>query len=336
MPPRGTAPRLERILVLVPWVIAHPGSRVDEVCERFGMTRAELLADLDLLFVCGLPPFGPGDLIEAYVEGDHVVIDAADYLARPMRLTRGEAVGLLVMGRAIASLPAVADADSLHRGLGKLARALAPEDARAAADLAERVAVELEGAGGEPMLAALRDAIAGRGSVRITYYSFGRDELTERDVDPSVVFSALGNWYLVAHDHASGEERVFRVDRIKELAPTGATFEVPAGSEAAAARGTLFAPSPSDVEVTLELSPAAAWVREVTPHERSEELPDGRTRLTLRTPHLEWLERLLLRLGGDATVVGPAELGGRVRERARRAVAAYAARGARGPQAAKR
>jgi len=50
-----TAKRLNRILAMLPWVIEHPGTPVDEVCERFGYTRAELAADLDLVFVCGLP-----------------------------------------------------------------------------------------------------------------------------------------------------------------------------------------------------------------------------------------------------------------------------------------
>ena len=325
MPRVAATPRLERLLALVPWVMAHPGVTVAEVCERFKVTREELAADLDLLFMCGLPPFGPGDLIVAYIEGDQVVIEEADYLSRPLKLSRWEAVRLLVTGRALAKLEGLAEADSLQRALAKLEAALSPQEAAAAAALAERVAVELEGTGAEPMLAELREAIANRRRLRITYYSFGRDEISERKIDPYVVFGALGNWYVSAHDHASGEDRVFRVDRIKEMSATEQTFEQPEGFDPAhVAGGPLFVPSARDVEVTLDLAPRAGWVREITPHDRAEELPDGWTRMTLRTPHFQWLARLVLRLGADVRVVAPPELADRVKETAVNALANYA------------
>ena len=326
MPRVAASPRLERLLALVPWVMAHPGVTVAEVCERFKVTREELAADLDLLFMCGLPPFGPGDLIVAYIEGDQVVIQEADYLARPLKLTHWEAVRLLVTGRALARLEGVPEADSLHRGLAKLEAALAPEEAAAAAALAERVAIELEGTGAEPMLAGLREAIADHRRLAITYYSFGRDEISEREIDPYVVFGALGNWYVSARDGASNEQRIFRVDRIKEMKTTGESFEPPADLDASAiARGPLFVPSPHDVEVTLDLAPAAGWVREITPHDGAEPLADGWTRITLRTAHLQWLARLVLRLGGDVRVVGPGELVGLVEQTAQKALARYSA-----------
>ncbi len=324
MPRLGASPRLERLLMLVPWVMAHPGATVDEVCERFKITREDLVGDLELLIVCGLPPFGPGDMIEAWIDGDHIHLAAADYLSRPLRLTRWEAVSLLVMGRALASLPGLTEGDSLHRALAKIEEALSPEEAAAAADLASRVAVELEGTGAEPLLADLRDAIADRKRLRVTYYSFGRDQITEREIDPYVVFSTLGNWYVLAHDGASGEERLFRVDRIKDLAPTGETFAPPGDFDPErAAAGRLFVPSARDIEVTLDVSPDAGWVLEVTPHDRAEQRKDGWTRLTLRTSHLEWLERLVLRLGDAVKVVAPDVLGDRVREAAARTLAGY-------------
>lgn len=324
MPRVAASPRLERLLALVPWVMAHDGVTVAEVCDRFKITRDELAADLNLLYVCGLPPFGPGDLIVAYIEGDRVVIEDADYLARPLRLTRWEAVRLLVTGRALARLEGMPEAESLHRGLAKLEAALTPEEAAAAARLAEQVAVELEGTGAEPLLGELREAIAGRKRVAITYYSFGRDEISERTIDPYVVFGALGNWYVSALDGASGEQRVFRVDRIKQIAVTAESFEPPADFDAAAvARGPLFVPSPQDIDVTLELAPAAGWVREITPHDRVEPAADGWTRMTLRTAHLAWLARLVLRLGDDVRVVGPGELADLARETARKALEAY-------------
>jgi glyoxylase-like metal-dependent hydrolase (beta-lactamase superfamily II) len=44
------------------------------VCSRFGYTRAELARDLAAVFVSGLPGYGPGDLMVAYIDGDEVVV----------------------------------------------------------------------------------------------------------------------------------------------------------------------------------------------------------------------------------------------------------------------
>src|SRR6266568_4361028 len=102
-PEASAAGRLQRLLALVPWVMAHPDSTVDEVCARFAMTREALAADLELLFMSGVPPYGPGDLMEAWIEGERVHIGLADYFARAPRLTWREAAGLYLAGRALAS-----------------------------------------------------------------------------------------------------------------------------------------------------------------------------------------------------------------------------------------
>ena len=79
---------------------------------------------------------------------------------------------------------------------------------------------------GEPgQLAAIRDAVAHHRRVEIEYWSAGRDELTTRRIDPEVVFFATGEWYVGAYCHRARDERMFRVDRIRSVEPTGETFE---------------------------------------------------------------------------------------------------------------
>ena len=323
MPPASAADRIRRILVMVPWVMAHPGCTVTEVCERFGMTREELTADFDTLLVCGLPPFTPADLIEAFIDGEQVEIRMADYLARPPRLSRSEAIALLVMGRAVAQLPGFEEAGSLRSALEKLRGAIAPHDAEQARALTEVVDVDLNTTGVES-LPDLRSAIRERARLRIQYWSAGRGEMSEREVDPLLVFAAGGNWYLAAHDHHSGEERLFRVDRIKEAARTGSTFEAPEGfDERRFEDPALFTPSSSDIEVAVDVWPGASWLRESVPYERADELAGGKVRLHLRTAHTGWLIGSLLTAGADARAVSPQDLVEQVRAAAQRTLALY-------------
>ena len=58
MSPRPqSAARLQRMLALVPWILAHPGVTLPELAERFEIDEAELELDLELLPMCGLPPY---------------------------------------------------------------------------------------------------------------------------------------------------------------------------------------------------------------------------------------------------------------------------------------
>jgi proteasome accessory factor C len=71
-----TVTRISRILALIPYVLDRETVDVQEVVDRFGYTRDELSRDLNTIFVCGLPGYGPGDLMEAYIDEDEVIIDA--------------------------------------------------------------------------------------------------------------------------------------------------------------------------------------------------------------------------------------------------------------------
>jgi proteasome accessory factor C len=180
----------------------------------------------------------------------------------------------------------------------------------------ERVDVELA-----PVSAGVLDTVRAAAEehrrLEIDYYSFGRDVLTTRVVEPWRVFNAEGQWYLEGWCQQVQGERLFRADRIRRAAPLEATFVPPEpGPEPATYRGR-----PEDPIVVLDLAPAARWIAERYPNEGLESRPDGTVRVTLRVSERAWLERVLLRAGRDAVVVeGDAKLGP---EAARRLLARY-------------
>ncbi|HEY5077465.1 MAG TPA: WYL domain-containing protein, partial [Acidimicrobiia bacterium] len=205
MSPRALAgPEIQRILALVPWIVAHPASPKPEIAARFGITVEQLDDDLALVLMIGVPPYSPGDYLDVEDEDGNVTIRLAEYFRRPLRLTPAEGLALLAAGRALLAVPG-SDPD------GPLATALAKlEDALELPGLVVDV--------GEPgQLAATRDAVAHHRRVEIAYWSAGRDELTTRRIDPEVVFFATGEWYVGAYCHRARDERMFRVDRIRSV-----------------------------------------------------------------------------------------------------------------------
>jgi proteasome accessory factor C len=308
--------RLRRLLVVVPYIVRHPGVPVEEITRLFEVGEADLLDDLNLLFVSGLPPYGPGDLIDVQVEEGRVWIGMADYFSRPVRLTRTEALALYLKGKALLGAPGLEEAPDLTAALAKIEAGLGEETL---ARLADRVAV---GGGGHAAraLAAVRAAVDRRERLEVDYYSASRDQLATRRIDPEHVFSGLGNWYVVAWDHLSQDERLFRVDRIRAVRHTAETFQ-PRGLLGAGR--PLYTRSDRDIMVRLSLAPSARWVAEYYEIERAIQHPDGSMEVILPAKDLAWVARLILRLGGEATVLHPPELAGMVAGEARRTLELY-------------
>lgn len=283
-----TARRLSRLLSMLPWVIAHPGTTVDELCERFGYSRGELLSDLNLVFVCGLPGYGPGDLMEAYVDDDEVTVDLADYFSSSVRLTPTEALGLLAAGMALLSSGQAGPA--LESAVDKLSRVVL-------GDQADVIFVELPA---EPeMVSLLRTAASDHRVVELTYTSLGKGETTDRSVEPWTVFSSLGNWYLTAHCRRAGAERIFRVDRIRAARMSTESFEPPEDIPEPAVG---YTPSQDDIRATIRLGPAAQWVADYYPVDVVRRDTKGMV-VRFSAPDPSVPARLLVRLGADAELL---------------------------------
>ena len=166
----------------------------------------------------------------------------------------------------------------------------------------------------------MQRAIQARHTVTIDYYAFGKDERSVRRVDPHRLYADQGHWYLAAFCHEAGGDRIFRADRIRQITTLDTTFEPPRDEPNLA----VFRPAPDDPRVTIDLAPSARWVVEQYPTEAHEERDDGVVRVTLAITARPWLERLLVRLGPEATVVEEhPSLSGATTEAAARILARY-------------
>ena len=318
----GATERLARLLALVPYLMARPGARLEDVAQAFGVDEDRLADDLELLFVCGLPGHLPDDLIEASIEGGVISISNADTIARPLRLGADEALALLVGLRTLRevpeAIPGLSDPGALDRTIAKLERA---SGEAAAGSAAVAVAVEAEA----DVTRVVREALEAGRRLHLRYYVPARDETTERDVDPMRLLLVEGRTYLEAWCRKVEDVRLFRLDRVVGLEVLDVAAEVPAEAVARDVDDGLFRPSESDQLVTLALRSSARWVAEYYPCESVEDLPDGTTVVRLRTPDVRWVRRLALRLGAAGRVVDPPELVDEVRAAALAALERYAA-----------
>jgi predicted DNA-binding transcriptional regulator YafY len=315
----GATERLSRLLTMVPWLLTHQGVELSQAAAEFGVDEAQVVKDLELLFVCGTPGHLPDDLIEAEWEGGRVFVDNADSIARPLRLGVDEALALVVGLRTLAEVPGLGERAAVDRALAKLEAA-----AGAAAAGAQSVHVVLEAGAEAEVLAATREALAGHRRLRLDYLVPSRDETTRRDVDPMRIQTVESRWYLEAWCHRAEAVRLFRLDRIVAIEVLDEDGTPPPQARSRDLDEGLFSSGPDDLTVTLEVAPAARWIVDYYPVESVEELAGGRLLVRMRTADTLWLQRLVLRLSGQARVLEPAELGANVARVAADALSAYA------------
>jgi proteasome accessory factor C len=319
--PGDTAPdQVARLLALVPYLLARGEVRLDDAAAHFGTDADQIERDLRLLFMTGLSPGLPGDLIEVdleALEGDRIIrVDNADYLARPVRFSPAEATSLVVALRTMVEA--------------------APEEAR---DVIERTLTTLEQAAGQegegllrlhvtptPLEASavvpvLESAIAHGHQVEIGYHVPSRDEESQRLVDPRGLARVEDLLYLDAWCHTAQGDRAFRVDRI--LSAT--ELETPVADPGARARdltGGWFTDGETTT-VTLRLAPPARWVVEYYQVTAQRPGPDGTVDVDLEVASEQWVRSLLLRLAPHATLLAPAHYAEALTAEARATLSLY-------------
>jgi proteasome accessory factor C len=309
--------RLPRLLSLVPYLLARPGIRLAEAAADFGVSTGQLREDLNLLWVCGLPGYGPGDLIDlAWSEDDTLTVTHDAGIRRPLRLSTNEALALIVALRTLAEVPGLEGGDAIDRALAKLEAA-----AGGAAAGTSRMAIRVEAE--EATLAGVRRALDEHRALHLTYYTAGRDETTERTVDPTRLLLVEGRSYLEGWCRRAEAIRLFRLDRIDALRLLDEPAAPPPDAPAVDVRGGVFRPSPDHELVVLRLAPQARWVADFYPTESVVDQPDGDLVVSLRAADRSWVSRLVLGLGASVSVVQPRDLAEEVRGLARAALQAY-------------
>ncbi|MBP2183265.1 proteasome accessory factor C [Amycolatopsis magusensis] len=309
---RGSTERMPRLLALVPYLLARPGIEIDEAARDFGVHPRQLRKDLELLWMCGLPGYGPGDLIDLSFEGETVTVTFDAGMRRPLRLTGAEATSMLVALRALAETPGVVDSDAVNRAIAKIEAAAG--EARPSGVVVGTGVREAENTARARR--TVSEALKARKALRLRYYTASKDEITERTVDPMRLLIVQSFGYLEAWCRRAEGVRLFRLDRIDGAEVLDERAAPPPDARPTDLSHGVFAERPGQGEADLVLERDLRWVAEYYPCEELAELDGGRLRVRMRYGDESWMVRLVLGLGGRVQVERPAELASAVRRRA--------------------
>jgi proteasome accessory factor C len=318
--PRDARDKLALLLSLIPYLMDHEGTTVEQVARAFDTSAEQIRDAVRLIAVTGVPgesrAYLADDLFDIdwdeLEEHDRVVLRHTVAIDDSPRLSAREAAALIAGLQYLSSLPEHADRDAVASLMAKLEHGTTSG--------AAQVAVSPEVL--DVAVATLRDAVAARTQVEFDYVN-ARGDSERRTVDPLRVESVNDDWYLRGWCHLREAVRTFRLDRMDALESTG----VPITEHAAAVvlPERLFQGSPDDLIVSVDVATTAMpLIADFIPDNAPCAVEGDVVHTTVRVAHFRGLGRMVARFAGAVTVTAPAEAVAAVAEWARAGAARYA------------
>ena len=207
----NAALRAIRLLDLVPYIVAHPGISITELAKEFSITRDEVLKDLNLLFLCGLPGYTPLELIDISFDEESVVIRDPQNLAAPRNLNESEAlIARIALAALEESTPRTSSAYlqivALREKIAKAFSSSIPASAITFTLDKERATLE-----------AIEAAIMQELDLEITYNNVTKDSSSRRSITPISIIAEDKRTLVSAYCHSAKALRTFNLAQISEV-----------------------------------------------------------------------------------------------------------------------
>lgn len=302
--PENAAERALRLLDIVPYVVQNQGIAVSDLADHFGIKKEELLKDLNLLFLCGLPGYTPLELIDLSVEDDVVVIRDPQNLAQPRNFTFSE---VLVLRIALAALQEIVPtSSSVYARLSDLRRKL--EHTFSAEIPPQAVNFQLDKSGFTSDLIKL--AIREGNNLEISYLNPSKDEITTREITPFKLQVLDDRVLLVSYCHLAQSQRTFNLAQIQQARMVeGVAAKLVANSE-----------FPDSTSVSLQIESSTSEFMKSNSR-RLKKILDNKYVIEIHSP--QWLIRNVMSEPGIQVEL-PSELRNQIHEEANGALLRYA------------
>ncbi len=287
--------RTDRLVAILLELQAKQSLRAEDLAQHFEVSVRTVYRDLEALSETGVP------LVATPGKG-YRLMDG--YFLPPLAFSASEAALLVLGGELIKQRVDAELRSSAETALAKLESVL-PKERRATVDEWRRhMQFFSSGAGDDPRLAKLRQAIQERRVVRLHYHAFRKAEPETRDVEPVQLLHMRERWHIGAYCRLRKGPRLFRLDRIDRFSLLGEQFSV-GERHAMPTYHEDWKAHAAEVRVRFHRS-VERWVRERQPFTFiREELDDRGPVFVYGIRQEDDLVRWLLTWGASAEVLNP-------------------------------
>ena len=300
----NAALRAIRLLDLVPYIVAHPGISITELAKEFSISRDEVLKDLNLLFLCGLPGYTPLELIDISFDEESVVIRDPQNLAAPRNLNESEAlIARIALAALEESTPKTSAAYpqiiALREKIAKAFSSSIPASAITFTLDKERATLE-----------AIEGAIKQELDLEITYNNVTKDSSSRRSITPISIIAEDKRTLVSAYCHSAKALRTFNLAQISEVSTKERIVRTDL-ERLEDSRG-------SSAEVIIKSEDSSFLSENAS---SLKELSKSCYQIDIFQP--EWIVRSVLAGADSLELAKPLELRAEIAERANRAILAY-------------
>ena len=291
--------RIDRLLALLFYLQRRRRATCPEIAQAFNLSLRTVYRDMAALQEIGVPLAAQAGEGYTLLESFHLP---------PVMLREQEAMALILgakMLQASGNMPQEAGS-----ALDKVAAALPSalrKDAERKAEIIQFIMPVGRFKLDDPLLDQIQRAIQEKRVLRLRYFSYQEQTITERDVEPLTLSYGQGTWYIAAYCRLREDYRDFRVDRIEQMTTLPERFR----------RAPRPPASPAELR-PLRLRVAASvlrWVQERQHYGFVEALPDEDGAMLMRyaVQRFEEIIPWILSWGAQVEVLEPNDLRDQIR-----------------------
>ncbi len=304
--------KYDRLLHILNLLRSRRNLNAGMLASECGVTERSIYRDIIALSEANIP---------IYYDNGYKL--ASDNFLPPLNFDYDEYLGLKLAAESSPLVKTGKYGEALRKAMVKL-DASVPESVRRETRFTPRtthldIPVADEQERGERFYAVVEEAASRQRQLRITYQSINSGE-SERIVEPYFIVFRGRAFYFVAFCRTREEIRTFRLDRVKDVELTTATFARRPGIAAETYfDGSWSVYSGEPIEVTVRFTGSAARVVSAGTHhagEKIERIGDNEVIYRVETRGLEEIQRWILGFGGEAEVLEPPELRAQMRQTA--------------------
>lgn len=295
--------RAIRLMDMIPFLSTHPGITIKQLAGEFNISTNQLISDLNLLFMCGLPGYTPLELIDLSFDDGYVVVKDPQNLASPRNLTDTEFLYLLI---------SLSTLESQLAGANKEKVRLLREKVRLSTQSRIPVSIidtDTKRADSSLIIKEIDFALSERRRMVISYSNPTRDSVLEREISPYRLIKDDDKMYLEAYVHDVQSLRTFNlinIIRCRVLDKESVETQTLNDSESIIVKFRAKKPS-------LFLKENAAHIRSVSETNVYQ----------ISVFQKEWLLRNVIRAAGEIEILEPLEIRDEARALASRTLSFY-------------
>lgn len=309
--------RVHRLLKLITQIQGSKRLNARKLADLCETSERNIYRDIQMLEGAGVPvSFDPDS-------GGYAV--RRDFFLQPVDLTLEEAMAVLLLANQVGARGQVPHSAQAGKAAEKLLAVLPRQIGEMINEVMPRVAVSLAKTSNEPtadMYTTIRHAIVQRRALECKYESSSRKSSgngAKFRFDPYALYFGQRAWYVVGLHHGRKEIRTLKLSRFTKCASIDKQYLIPDEFSLDKHFGQAWRMVPSGTIYEVKLHFDAAFAENVADthwhdSQEIEWLEDGSIEASFRVDGLEEIVWWVMGYGPHCRVIGPVELGQRVRE----------------------